>query len=150
MEFLNKYTLVYSEICFNKNLYQTETIFAKQINWQLTGFYMIQFFFLKSTSEQTLVLSKTLLNLLWNLPNVSLNWNSISSSFFVYILKNPKQIYYSLKTYWYFYKPYIITKQTGLTNWFVIPQKNFCSCIQKTKNKHCSADVFFFISMCYL
>ena len=100
LEFLNKYTLVYSEICFNKNLYQTETIFAKQINWQLTGFYMIQFFFLKSTSEQTLVLSKTLLNLLWNLPNVSLNWNSISSSFFVYILKNPKQIYYSLKTYW--------------------------------------------------
>ena len=29
LEFLNKYTFVYSEICFSKNLYQTETIFAK-------------------------------------------------------------------------------------------------------------------------
>ena len=45
LEFLNKYTLVYSEIRFSKNLYQAETIFAKQINWQLTGFYMIQVFF---------------------------------------------------------------------------------------------------------
>ena len=46
-EFLNKYNLVYSGIRFSKNLYETETIFAKQINWQLTGFYMIQVFFWK-------------------------------------------------------------------------------------------------------
>ena len=45
LEFLNKCTLVYSEMRFSKNLYQAETIFAKQINWQLTGFYMIQVFF---------------------------------------------------------------------------------------------------------
>ena len=32
LEFLNKYNLVYSEIRFNKNVYRTETIFAKQIN----------------------------------------------------------------------------------------------------------------------
>ena len=38
LEFLNKYILVYSEIRFSEDLYRTETIVAKQINWQLTGF----------------------------------------------------------------------------------------------------------------
>ena len=74
----NKYTLVYSEKRFSKILYQTETIFAKQINWQLTGFHMIPdryiidvyMFFLKGTFKQILVLSKILQNLLWYLPNV--------------------------------------------------------------------------------
>ena len=72
LDFLNKYTWVYSEIGFSKNLYQTEAIFAKQINWQLAGFYMIQvFFMIQGTSEQILVLSKILLKLFWHLPNVS-------------------------------------------------------------------------------
>ena len=32
LEFLNKCTLVYSETRFSKNVYQRETILAKQIN----------------------------------------------------------------------------------------------------------------------
>ena len=40
------------------------------------------------------------------------------------------------------------TKQTGLTIRFAIPQKNFCSCVQKIKNKHDGADVPFFVSAC--
>ena len=50
-----------------------------------------------------------------------------------------------------FYRPQILTKQTGLTNQFVIPGKNLCGCVQKIKNKHDGgADFFlnFFISVC--
>ena len=32
LEFLNKYTIVYSEIRFSKNLYRIETIFTNQTN----------------------------------------------------------------------------------------------------------------------
>ena len=49
----------------------------------------------------------------------------------------------------YFCKPQIRTKQTGLTIQFAIPQKNLCSCVQKIKNKHDGgADVAFFVSAC--
>ena len=49
----------------------------------------------------------------------------------------------------YFCKPQIRTKQTGLTIKFAIPQKNLCSCVQKIKNKHDGgADVAFFVSVC--
>ena len=44
-------------------------------------------------------------------------------------------------------KPYIRTKQTGLTIRFAIPQNNLCSCVQKIKNQHDGgADVVFFVS----
>ena len=44
------------------------------------------------------------------------------------------------------YKPHIFTKQTALTNRFVIPRTNLCSCIQKIKNKQdCGTDFFFFL-----
>ena len=49
----------------------------------------------------------------------------------------------------YSYKPWILTKQTGLTIPFVIPWKNLCRCVQKIENKHGGgADVVavFFIS----
>ena len=42
-------------------MHHTEALFAKQINWKLTGFCMIQVF-LTGISEQILVLPKILLN----------------------------------------------------------------------------------------
>ena len=45
--------------------------------------------------------------------------------------------------------PRISQKQTGLTIQFAIPQKNFCSCIQKIKKKHDGgANVAYFVSLC--
>ena len=47
------------------------------------------------------------------------------------------------------YKPQIPTKQTDLTNWFIIPPKNFCSCIQTIKSKHDGGVHVLFVSACY-
>ena len=44
----------------------------------------------------------------------------------------------------YSYKPQIRTKQTGLTNRFVITGKNICSCAQKIKNMLVVQMLFFF------
>ena len=66
----------------------------------------------------------------------------------MFVWKNPRQIFYSLTALFLLYKPQILTKQTGLTNRFVIRQKNLCSCIQKIKNKYDGgADVVFLVRM---
>ena len=77
------------------------------------------------------------------------SWISISSSllkyFLLYIcLENPRLIFYSFTPLFLLYKPEIPTKQTGLINRFVIPPKNLCTCVQKSKSKHDGgAHVFF-------
>ena len=48
----------------------------------------------------------------------------------------------------YYYKPQILTKQTGLTNRLAILRKNLCSCVQRVKKKHSGADIAFLISAC--
>ena len=83
------------------------------------------------------------------------SWISISSSplkyFLLYIcLENPRLIFYSFTPLFLLYKPEIPTKQTGLINRFVIPPRNLCTCVQKSKSKHDGgAHVFFFVSPCY-
>ena len=82
-------------------------------------------------------------------------WISISSSllkyFLLYVcLENRRLIFYSFTPLFLLYKPQIPTKQTCLTNCFVILSKNLCSCVQKIKNKHDGDTlVFFFVSACY-
>ena len=77
------------------------------------------------------------------------SWISISSSplkyFLLYIcLENPRLIFYSFTPLFLLYKPEIPTKQTGLINRFVIPPRNLCTCVQKSKSKHDGgAHVFF-------
>ena len=63
--------------------------------------------------------------------------------FLMFVKENPRQIFHSFTPLFLLYKPDLLTKQIGLTNWFVIPQRNLCSCIQKIKNKNSVADVFF-------
>ena len=77
-------------------------------------------------------------------------WISISSSllkyFLLYVcLENPRLIFYSFTPLFLLYKPQIPTKQTGLTNCFVILSKNLCSCVQKIKNKHDGDTLVFFL-----
>ena len=81
-------------------------------------------------------------------------WNSFYSFlwkyfFCMFVWKNLDRFFILLHHCFYSCKPQVHTKQTGLTIWFIIPQKNCCSCIQKIKNKHDGgADVAFFVSVC--
>ena len=62
----------------------------------------------------------------------------VFSSIFLYCLsrKTLDRFFIFLHHCYYTYKAQILTKQMGLTNRFVIPQENLCSCVQKIKNKH--------------
>ena len=84
----------------------------------------------------------TFLQLVNGSKNSILNWVLKLNFFrslriFLYVcLENPRQIFYSFTPLFLLYKPQIPTKQTGLTNRFVIPPKHLCSCVQKIKRKH--------------
>ena len=82
--------------------------------------------------------------------------NSVSLSLLKYFLaylsrKTLGRFFYFFTPLFFLYKPQILTKETGLSNWFVIPRINLCNCVLKIKNKHNGGVVlFFFASACVI
>ena len=74
---------------------------------------------------------------------------SLFKYFFVCLSrKTLNRFFILLHQCFYSCKPQIRTKQTCLTIWFAVPQKNICSYVQKIKNKHGGAEVACFVSAC--
>ena len=101
-----------------------------------------------SENENTiaLVYPSTFLQLVNSSKNSILNWLlklNLFNYFFCMFRKTLDRYFILLYHCCYPHK----RKQTGLTYRFIILEKNLCSCIQKIKKKHGSADFFFLISV---